>query len=50
MKAGTPSKDTQFDNSVDGRTAGMLSVHGETGEIRMDTWHGSSVAEKEMEI
>ena len=38
-----------FDYSVDGRTAGMLSVHGTSGEIWMHTWHGAFVAEKEME-
>ncbi len=38
-----------FDYSVDGRTAGMLSVHGSTGEIWAHTWHGAFVAEKEME-
>ena len=38
-----------FDYSVDGRTAGMLSVHGTSGETWMHTWHGAFVAEKEME-
>jgi hypothetical protein len=37
-----------FDYSVDGKTAGMLSVHGSTGEVWMHTWHGAFVAEKEM--
>jgi hypothetical protein len=38
-----------FDYSVDGRTAGMLSIHGSTGEVWVHTWHGEFVAEKEME-
>jgi hypothetical protein len=38
-----------FDYSVDGKTAGMLSVNGTTGEIWEHTWHGAFVAEKEME-
>ncbi len=37
-----------FDYSVDGKTAGMLSVHGSTGEVWLHTWHGAFVAEKEM--
>ena len=39
-----------FDYSVDGETAGMLSVHGSTGEAWLHTWHGAFVAEKEMEL
>jgi len=38
-----------FDYSVNGRTAGMLSVHGSTGEVWEHTWHGAFVTEKEME-
>ncbi len=38
-----------FDYSVDGRTAGMLSVNGTTGQVWVHTWHGAFVAEKEME-
>jgi hypothetical protein len=38
-----------FDYSIDGKTAGMLSVHGSTGDVWLHTWHGSFVAEKEME-
>ena len=38
-----------FDYSVDGRTAGMLSVNGSTGDTWLHTWHGEFVAEKEME-
>jgi hypothetical protein len=38
-----------FDYSVDGTIAGMLSVHGATGQIWEHTWHGSFVAEKELE-
>ena len=39
-----------FDYSVDGKTAGMLSVHGSTGEVWPHTWHGAFVAEKEMAL
>jgi hypothetical protein len=38
-----------FDYSVDGSTAGMLSVNGITGQVWEHTWHGAFVAEKEME-
>jgi hypothetical protein len=38
-----------FDYSVDGETTGMLSVHGSTGDVWLHTWHGTFVAEKEME-
>jgi hypothetical protein len=38
-----------FDYSIDGKTAGMLSVHGSTGEAWLHTWHGTFVAEKELE-
>jgi hypothetical protein len=37
-----------FDYSVDGKTAGMLSVNGVTGQVWEHTWHGAFVAEKEM--
>jgi hypothetical protein len=37
-----------FDYSSDGKTAGMLSVHGSTGDVWPHTWHGAFVAEKEM--
>ncbi|MBN2086361.1 MAG: hypothetical protein JW748_14170 [Anaerolineales bacterium] len=39
-----------FDYSVDGETAGMLSVHGSTGDVWLHTWHGAFIAEKEMEL
>ncbi len=39
-----------FDYSVDGETAGMLSVHGSAGDVWLHTWHGAFVAEKEMEL
>ncbi len=39
-----------FDYSIDGKTAGMLSVHGSTGEVWPHTWHGAFVAEKEMAL
>jgi hypothetical protein len=38
-----------FDYSSDGKTTGMLSVHGSTGEVWLHTWHGAFVAEMEME-
>jgi hypothetical protein len=37
-----------FDYSVDGKTAGMLSVNGTTRQVWEHTWHGTFVAEKEM--
>jgi hypothetical protein len=37
-----------FDYSVDGKTAGMLSVNGLTGEVWPHTWHGAFLSEKEM--
>lgn len=37
-----------FDYSVDGKTAGMLSVNGATSQVWEHTWHGGFVAEKEM--
>ena len=37
-----------FDYQVDGQPAGMLSVHGSTGQVWQHTWHGEFIDEKEM--
>jgi hypothetical protein len=36
-----------FDYSIDGKTAGMLSVNGLTGQILIHNWHGMLLTEKE---
>ncbi len=38
-----------FDYLVDGKPAGMLSVNGLTGQVWVHSWHGTFVAEKELE-
>jgi len=38
-----------FDYLVDGKPAGMLSVNGLSGQVWPHTWHGTFVAEKELE-
>ena len=37
-----------FDYTVNGQTAGMMSVNGYTGQIWMHTWHGQFIAEKQV--
>ncbi|MCL4561746.1 MAG: PepSY domain-containing protein [Chloroflexi bacterium] len=37
-----------FDYTVDGKTAGMLSVNGITGNVWLHTWHGSFIQETEV--
>jgi hypothetical protein len=36
-----------FDYSIDGATAGMLSVNGLTGQVLVHNWHGTLISEKE---
>ena len=36
-----------FDYSIDGQTAGMLSINGLTGQALFHTWHGTFISEKE---
>jgi hypothetical protein len=36
-----------FDYSIDGQTAGMLSVNGLTGQVWYHNWHGTFISEKE---
>lgn len=38
-----------FDYTVDGRTAGMLSVNAASGRVWPHTWHGEFIAETEMD-
>jgi hypothetical protein len=38
-----------LDYLVDGKPAGMLSVNGLTGQVWIHNWHGTFVAEKELE-
>ncbi len=37
-----------LDFSRDGKTLGMLSVNGYTGQVWLHTWHGDFISEKEM--
>jgi hypothetical protein len=36
-----------FDYSIDGQTAGMLSINGLTGQVLYHNWHGTFISEKE---
>ncbi len=36
-----------FDYSIDGQTAGMLSINGLTGQALFHTWHGTFITKKE---
>lgn len=36
-----------FDYSINGQTAGMLSINGLTGQALYHTWHGTFISEKE---
>ncbi len=38
-----------FDYKINGQTAGMLSVNGETGSVWFHNWHGDFIGEKEIE-
>ncbi|MDZ4158552.1 MAG: hypothetical protein U1B80_02075 [Anaerolineaceae bacterium] len=38
-----------FDYTVDGKIAGMLSVHAFGGQVWLHTWHGEFIQEMEME-
>ena len=37
-----------FDYSIDGKTAGMLSINGLNGQVWFHTWHGAFISEKEL--
>ncbi len=38
-----------FDYKIDNEVAGMLSVNGTSGQVWLHTWHGTFIAEKEMD-